>query len=69
MFWGKKNKLSFDFVRVGGQDVDGKNGYIAAQGPMPNTINDFWRMLWQYKTEIVFMACRLKEDGRVSCVL
>ena len=48
------------------KDVDGAYGYIAAQGPMPHTVNDFWRMLWEYNTEIVFMACRLKEDGRVS---
>ena len=51
------------------QDVDGKYGYIAAQGPMPHTVNDFWRMMWEYNTEIVFMVCRLKEDGKVSCLM
>lgn len=49
------------------QDVDGGNGYIAAQGPMPHTVNDFWRMLWEYNTEIVFMACRTAEGGKPKC--
>ncbi|KAL8610220.1 hypothetical protein ACOMHN_038915 [Nucella lapillus] len=48
-------------------DVDGHRGYIAAQGPMPHTLSDFWRMLWQHRAEIVFMACRLKEDGKAKC--
>ncbi|XP_076447635.1 uncharacterized protein LOC143284643 isoform X2 [Babylonia areolata] len=48
-------------------DVDGKWGYIAAQGPMPHTVIDFWRMLWEYKVEIVFMACRTVEDRKAKC--
>ncbi|XP_076468878.1 uncharacterized protein LOC143299506 isoform X2 [Babylonia areolata] len=48
-------------------DVNGEMGYIASQGPMPHTVNDFWRMLWEYNIEIVFMACKLKEDGRPKC--
>ncbi|XP_025106579.1 tyrosine-protein phosphatase non-receptor type 12-like isoform X3 [Pomacea canaliculata] len=47
--------------------VDGENGYIAAQGPMLNTVNDFWRMLWEHKTEVIFMACRLIECGKQKC--
>ncbi|KAK6175498.1 hypothetical protein SNE40_013952 [Patella caerulea] len=43
------------------QDVYGRDGYIASQGPLPHTVNDFWRMLWQLKVEIVFMACKLQE--------
>ncbi|XP_046569543.1 tyrosine-protein phosphatase non-receptor type 12-like isoform X2 [Haliotis rubra] len=49
------------------QDVYGKNGYIASQGPLPHTVNDFWRMLWEYKVEIVFMVCREEESGRPKC--
>jgi protein tyrosine phosphatase len=48
------------------EDVDNQFGYIAAQGPMPHTVNDFWRMLWEYNTEIVFMACRTKEENKVD---
>ncbi|XP_050414764.2 tyrosine-protein phosphatase non-receptor type 12 isoform X2 [Patella vulgata] len=43
------------------EDVYERDGYIASQGPLPHTVNHFWRMLWQLKIEIVFMACKLEE--------
>ena len=48
------------------QDQYGNNCYIASQGPVPNTVYDFWRMILQYKVKVVAMACRLIEMGRVS---
>ena len=48
------------------QDIFGNPGYIASQGPVKVTINDFWRMLWQYEVKVVAMACRLVEMGRVT---
>lgn len=48
-------------------DIYGNNGYIASQGPVKATINDFWRMLWQYEVKVVAMACRLVEMGRKKC--
>ena len=38
--------------------VDGvrlQNQYLAAQLPMPSTINDFWRMIAEYKVELILM--------------
>ncbi|ESP00313.1 hypothetical protein LOTGIDRAFT_140954, partial [Lottia gigantea] len=40
---------------------NGEKNYIASQGPLPHTVNDFIRMLWELKIEIVFMSCRLEE--------
>ena len=39
--------------------------YIASQGPQPNTVDDFWRMLWQYEIRVVIMACNEFEGAKV----
>ena len=43
--------------------------YIATQGPMENTIGDFWRMAWENLTDIILMACDFQEKGIVSVYL
>jgi protein tyrosine phosphatase len=44
----------------------GKCSYIACQAPLPNTINDFWRMVWEQKTHIIVMLTRIVEGGRTK---
>ncbi|XP_019740009.1 protein tyrosine phosphatase receptor type Fa [Hippocampus comes] len=50
--------------------VDGyrkQNAYIATQGPLPETLGDFWRLVWEQRTSTIVMMTRLEEKSRVKC--
>ncbi|KAM8863553.1 tyrosine-protein phosphatase non-receptor type 22 isoform 2-T2 [Spinachia spinachia] len=47
--------------------VSGSRAYIATQGPLPHTVLDFLRMLWEYNIKVVIMACREFEMGKKKC--
>jgi len=75
------NKLANDFtrVRLRSNGVEGsdyinanfingyrqRSAYIATQGPLPSTVNDFWRMVWEHQSKCIVMLCNLQEDGVV----
>ncbi|XP_071800264.1 receptor-type tyrosine-protein phosphatase F-like isoform X1 [Asterias amurensis] len=44
-----------------------QNAYIATQGPLPETLGDFWRMVWEQRTCTLVMMTKLEERNRVKC--
>jgi receptor-type tyrosine-protein phosphatase R len=40
--------------------------FIATQGPLPNTINDFWLMVFTERAPCIVMMTKLRERNRVS---
>ena len=75
IFRTKNYKLATFFSGIEGSDyinasyIDGyryRNAYIATQGPLNETVEDFWRMLWEHNSTIVVMLTKQREMGRVS---
>ncbi|XP_064188121.1 receptor-type tyrosine-protein phosphatase C [Anguilla rostrata] len=45
----------------------GQRSLIAAQGPLSDTITDFWKMIFQKKVKIIIMLSECMEGGKEFC--
>ncbi|XP_078272795.1 phosphatidylinositol phosphatase PTPRQ [Rhinoraja longicauda] len=43
------------------------NEFIATQGPLPGTVADFWRMIWETRSQTIVMLTHCFEKGRIRC--
>nr|XP_036861267.1 tyrosine-protein phosphatase non-receptor type 22 isoform X1 [Manis javanica] len=59
----ESNYINANFIK----GVYGPKAYIATQGPLPMTLLDFWRMIWEYSVLIIVMACMEFEMGKKKC--
>lgn len=61
----KNGYINASHLRV---DVVGEEWlYIATQAPLPNTLSDFWQMVWEQEVHVIAMLTALEEAGKTKC--
>lgn len=51
---------------ISGEVPGSEKRYIATQGCLPITVDEFWKMVWQENTRVIVMTTNEVERGRVS---
>ncbi|XP_035281167.1 tyrosine-protein phosphatase non-receptor type 6 isoform X1 [Anguilla anguilla] len=60
--------INANYVRNKLREPEDQKVYIATQGCLATTVNDFWQMVWQENTRVIVMTTREVEKGRNKCV-
>ncbi|CAB4010518.1 receptor-type tyrosine- phosphatase epsilon-like, partial [Paramuricea clavata] len=64
----KTDPTGNDYVNASRLDgFEKEKAYIASQGPLENTCEDFWRMVWENVTSTVVMVTGLEEGRKIKC--
>lgn len=60
--------INANYVKNTRREPGDQKVYIATQGCLATTVNDFWQMVWQENTRVIVMTTREVEKGRNKCV-
>uniref|UniRef100_A0A8C6USM9 protein-tyrosine-phosphatase n=1 Tax=Neogobius melanostomus TaxID=47308 RepID=A0A8C6USM9_9GOBI len=60
--------INANYIRNTRRELGDEKVYIATQGCLATTVNDFWQMVWQENTRVIVMTTREVEKGRNKCV-
>jgi len=66
----KDSSDSSDYINasyISGQVPGSEKAYICTQGPTKNTLDDFWRMVWEQNSSVVVMLTKEVEGSRLKC--
>ncbi|XP_033886693.2 receptor-type tyrosine-protein phosphatase epsilon-like isoform X2 [Acipenser ruthenus] len=64
----KRGQENTDYINA--SFIDGyrqKDYFIATQGPLSQTVDDFWRMVWEWKSHSIVMLTELQEREQDKC--
>ena len=67
----KDNTVSINtkhqYINASWINIPTPNFFIATQGPLESTIEDFWDMCFKYEVNVIIMICSLKENNKEKC--
>lgn len=65
LFYCIRNVILLTFYKL--QGYGGKaSTYIACQAPLPEGVEEFWRMIWEQQCRVIIMLTMFEENGTVS---
>lgn len=57
-----------DYINASHLSASGSNKkYIATQGPLPATFDDFWSVVWEQDVRVIVMLTAMSEGGQLKC--
>ncbi|XP_045423784.1 tyrosine-protein phosphatase non-receptor type 20 isoform X2 [Lemur catta] len=60
-----KDYINASYIRI--VNYEEEYFYIASQGPLPGTVDDFWQMVFENNSNIIAMITREIEGGIIKC--